>query len=124
MSIVRVSDEEYEMLESEPEEVREPTGEGHMFLKGLIVGFGLAAVASLLLNLFQEQRESRRRSMSPESRFRSHDESGGVLGDLSHVVDESSSAFSDAVRTLDRAFDSGRKAIEGVKDVIDKIREQ
>ena len=61
--------------------------------------------------------------MKPESRFRTHDESGGILGDLSHVVDESTTAFSDAVRTLDKTFESGRRAIDSVQDVIDKIRE-
>jgi hypothetical protein len=97
--------------------------ESSSFVKGMIVGFGLAAVASVLFNLFQEQRANRRREFSAESRIRKQDENGGVLGDLSYIVDESTSAFNDAVRTLDRTFESGRKAIESVADVINKIRE-
>ena len=94
-----------------------------MILRGLVIGFGLAAVASALFGLFQEGRSRRRDAMTPASRLRRQDEAGGVLGDLSHVVDESTSAFSDAVRALDRTFESGRRAIETVQDVINKIRE-
>ncbi len=94
-----------------------------IFLRGAVVGFGVAAVASALFGLFQEQGKRRRRSMSAESRIRTQDESGGVLGDLSYIVDESTSAFKDAVQTLDRTFESGRMAVETIQDVIDKIRE-
>lgn len=93
------------------------------FVKGMVIGFGLAAVASVFFNLFQEQRERRRDMMRTESRFRSQDESGNVLGDLSNIIDESSSAFSDAIKTLDKTFEAGQSAIESVQNVIDKIRE-
>lgn len=93
------------------------------FVKGLVIGFGLAAVASAFLNLFQEQRERRRDMMRTESRFRSQDESGNVLGDLSNIIDESSFAFRDAIKTLDKTFEAGQSAIESVQNVIDKIRE-
>jgi len=94
-----------------------------IFIRGAVVGFGVAAVASALFGLFQEQGKRRRRSMTAESRIRKQDESGGVLGDLSYIVDESTSAFKDAVQTLDRTFESGRMAVETIQDVIDKIRE-
>ena len=93
------------------------------FLRGVIVGFGAAAVASVCFNLFQEQRARRRHAMTTDSRMRTYDESGGVMGDLSNLVDEGTSAFRDAVRTLDRTFESGVRAIETVQDIIDKIRE-
>jgi hypothetical protein len=94
-----------------------------LFLKGMIVGFGLAAVASAAFGIFKDQQGRRKRFNSAESRAQSHDESGGVLGDLSNIIDESSSAFKDAVQSLDRTFESGRQAIETFQDVIDKIRE-
>jgi|WetSurMetagenome_2_1015567.scaffolds.fasta_scaffold1128588_1 hypothetical protein len=93
------------------------------FIKGVVIGFGLAAVASSVFNLFSEQRSRRKESMATETRFRRHDESGNVLGDLSNIIDESSQAFRDAVRTLDKTFESGQAAIESVQSVIDKIRE-
>jgi hypothetical protein len=94
-----------------------------MLLSGMVVGFGLAAVASVLFNLFQEQSSRRRRSQTTESRIRRQDESGGVLGDLSHIIDESTSAFKDAVKTLDRTFESGKAALDSIQDVINRIRE-
>ncbi len=93
------------------------------FIRGMILGFGLAAAASVLLNLFQEQRAVRKKSMTAESRIRRQDESGRVIGDLSYVIDESTAAFKDAVRALDRTFESGKRALDSVQDVIDKIRE-
>ena len=120
----RQEDEEYEISEVSRDEIGTPRFDGGTFLKGLLVGFGLAAVASVAFNLFQEQRDRRKSSMKPDSRLRSYDEAGGVLGDLSHVIDESGAAFTDAVKTLDTAFESGRRAVETVQDVIDKIREQ
>ena len=94
-----------------------------IFLKGMIIGFGLAAVASAAFGLFRDQQQRRKKYNSAESRAQSHDESGGVLGDLSNIIDESSSAFRDAVQSLDKTFESGRHAIETFQDVIDKIRE-
>ncbi|MCX6646753.1 MAG: alkaline phosphatase family protein [bacterium] len=93
------------------------------FIKGMVIGFGLAAVASSFFNLFTEQRSRRKEAMATETRFRRHDESGNVLGELSNIIDESSQAFRDAVRTLDKTFESGQAAIESVQSVIDKIRE-
>ncbi len=93
------------------------------FIKGMVIGFGMAAVASSVFNLFSEQRSRRKEAMATESRFRRHDENGNVLGDLSNIIDESSQAFRDAVRTLDKTFESGQAAIESVQSVIDKIRE-
>jgi hypothetical protein len=121
-----LDDTKYDSHEEEPagEDVGACRGStASAFIKGLIVGFGLAAVASVVFNIFNEQRASRRKSFSQESRIKDQDESGGVLGDLSYIIDESTSAFGDAVRTLDKTFESGRKAIESVQDVIDKIRE-
>lgn len=102
------------------EQRRRDTGN---FVKGMVIGFGLAAVASVFFNLFHEQRERRKEAMGTESRFRRQDESGNVLGDFSNIIDESSQAFRDAVRTLDKTFESGQAAIESVQSVIDKIRE-
>ena len=99
------------------EQMRHDTG---VFLKGVILGFGLAAVASTLFNLFAEQREERKKYSSPH---RSGGGTEGKLGDLSYVIDESTSAFRDAVKTLDRTFESGVKAVESVQEVIDKIRD-
>jgi len=94
-----------------------------MFLKGMVVGFGLAAVTSALFSLFQEQRTSRKQAMSAESRIKRHDEAGGVVGDLSYILDESSGAFKDAVKALDRTFESGKAALDSIQDVINKIRD-
>lgn len=94
-----------------------------MFLKGMVVGFGLAAVASALFNVFQDQRSARRQAMSAESRIRRHDERGDVMGDLSYIIDESGGAFKDAVKALDRTFESGKVALDSIQDVINKIRE-
>jgi hypothetical protein len=94
-----------------------------MFLKGMVVGFGLAAVASAIFSVFQEQRTSRRQAMTPESRIRRHDEAGGVVGDLSYIIDESSGAFRDAVKALDKTFESGKAALDSIQDVINKIRD-
>ncbi|HDS29758.1 MAG TPA: hypothetical protein ENN67_01815 [Firmicutes bacterium] len=129
MSEVEISDrfdryDDYEITKQPRRSESHSTFDSGSFLKGIILGFGLAAVASVFLNFFQEKREFRRSAMTPQSRLRRQDESGGILGDLSHVVDESSAAFTGAVKSLDKAFDSGRRAIETVQEVIDKIREQ
>lgn len=93
------------------------------FLKGIILGFGLAAVASVFFNFFSERRAKRAYAMSPEARLKKQDESGGIIGDLTNLVGESTEAFKDAVQTLDRTFETGVKAIETVQNVINKIRE-
>jgi len=108
---------------SAPDNREKSRRDATMFLSGMVAGFGLAAVASVLFNLFQEQSSRRRRSQTTESRIRRQDESGGVLGDLSHIIDESTSAFKDAVKTLDRTFESGKAALDSIQDVINKIRE-
>ena len=115
---------EFELTERERPEITElRRRDTANFVKGMVIGFGLAAIASTFLNLFNEQRARRKEAMGTESRFRRQDESGGVLGDLSNIIDESSQAFRDAVRTLDKTFESGQSAIESVQTVIDKIRE-
>jgi len=93
------------------------------FLKGFIVGFGAAAAVGVIFGIFRESAERRKVSRSTASRIRTQDESGGVIGDLSNIIDESTTAFKDAVQTLDRTFESGRMALESFQDVINKIRE-
>jgi hypothetical protein len=61
--------------------------------------------------------------MSAESRMIRQDESGGVLGDLSNLVDEGSTAFRDAVRTVDNTCESVVRGLESIGDVIHKIRQ-
>ncbi|HEX9745984.1 MAG TPA: hypothetical protein VGB30_11215 [bacterium] len=87
------------------------------FIKGVILGFGIAAVAHTAFNLFNELRDARSEDGVP-----GHEHTGGKMGDLSYVLDESTNAFQDAVKTLDKTFESGIKAVESVQDVIDKIR--
>jgi len=111
---------EIDSFDQSREERRKDQG---VFLKGFIIGFGAAAAAGMIFGLFKDRAEKRRESTSTGARIRSQDESGGVIGDLSNIIDESSSAFKDAVRTLDRTFESGRMAIESFQDIIDKIRE-
>jgi len=94
-----------------------------VFLKGIIVGFGLAAVASAAFGLFRLQAERRKEAGSTGSRIREYDESGNILGDLSNIIDESSGAFRDAVQALDQTFESGRQALDTFSDVVDKMRE-
>ena len=107
-------------------ERRETGGKGvdsQVFLKGIIVGFGLAAVASAACGLFKSQAAHRKEENSTGSRLRRQDESGNVLGDLSNIIDESSGAFRDAVKSLDHTFETGRKALDTFNDVVDKMRE-
>jgi hypothetical protein len=94
-----------------------------ILVRGIIIGFGLAAAANAFFNIFQEQRSRRKSAMSPESRMRRQDESGGVVGDLSNLVDEGTSAFRDAVRTVDNTCESVTRGLESIGDVIHKIRQ-
>jgi hypothetical protein len=86
------------------------------FLKGMIVGFGLAAVATVFYDLFREQRRRRLQSGSSFSRRRD----GDLLGGLTGLVDEGRGAFRDAVDARDRTFDSGTRAVQSVQDVVGK----
>jgi len=122
MSFVEPEYNEYE-LNTANDQDRPGRNATHAFLKGLIVGFGAAAVASAVFGLFSEQQRKRKNSMDPVQRMQARDESGGIVGDLSHVIDESTSAFNDAVKMLDRTFESGKQALESVQQVIDRIRE-
>ncbi len=125
-----IDENEFGLLEVKtgrrPDRMRDRDATNHdasILLRGIVIGFGLAAVASVAFNLFQDQRQKRRKAMSADSRIRTHDESGGVLGDLSYIIDESTGAFKDAVQALDKTFETGKQAIDTFQDVIDKIRE-
>lgn len=125
MKVLKYSEDTVEVSEGEGMDPKlKRNRDARIFLKGVILGFGLAAAASTLFNLFNEQREMRKTSGLSGSTYPSYESKGGMLGDLSYAVDESTSAFRDAVRTLDKTFESGIKAIDSVKDVIDKIREE
>lgn len=104
----------------EPHELPVPANPDYgPFLKGVIVGFGLAAVANLFFDLFREQRRRRRSGGSGLDRRRD----GDLVGGISDLVSESKGAFVDAVDALDRTFDSGVRAVQSVKDVMGKCKD-
>ncbi|MFH1675682.1 MAG: hypothetical protein ABIC40_01570, partial [bacterium] len=83
---------------------------------------GLAAVMSVLFNLFKEQRERRRSCLSDDC---SEDYSGEDrrIRDIPSLMDESANAFRDAVDVLDRTFESGQQVIQSIGEIVDKIRQ-
>jgi len=110
--------------ENDEQDYCQRSRDAQVFLKGMIVGFGLAAVASAAFGLFRQQSRRRKDERSAGSRIRRYDESGNILGDLSNILDESTGAFRDAVQTLDQTFETGRQALDTFGKVVDKMREQ
>jgi len=115
-----IPDVRVEISDTEADENR--SRDSMMLMRGIIVGFGLAAVLSMFFNLFREQHERRRSSLSDDCPDDYSDE-GEKIRDISSVMDESANAFRDAVDVLDRTFESGRQVIESIGEVIDKIRQ-
>ena len=110
--------------ENDEQDCCQRSRDAQVFLKGMIIGFGLAAVASAAFGLFRQQSKRRKYEHSAGSRIQRYDESGNILGDLSNIIDESTCAFRDAVHTLDQTFETGRQALDTFGKVVDKMREQ
>jgi hypothetical protein len=88
-----------------------------IFIKGLIVGVGIAGAAGAIFSL-----------ISMRNRGKSGSQAGngepvglaGVITGVTDLVTEGTSAFRDAVDALDRTFESGVNAYERVQEAMSK----
>jgi len=120
--------EENELIEKDPagDELDSPSRglsrETKYFIEGLIVGFGLGAAIYTVFGLLRGRRLHLYESMAPRRRMVAQDESGGIIGDFAHVVDEGTSAFKEAVQTVERVTESVARGVETFQDLLEKMR--
>jgi len=96
--------------------------EAKYFIEGLIVGFGLGAAIYTVFGILRGRRARFYELMAPQRRMLAQDESGGIIGDFAHVVDEGTSAFKEAVQTVERVTESVARGVETFQDLLEKMR--
>jgi hypothetical protein len=95
--------------------------DSQVFLRGLIIGFGIAAAAGVVWGLFRNRRQRLSGPGYDSDCYRGSGSSAGVMEGISNIIEGGATAFKDAVDAVDRTCQSVTRGIETVQDAFDKI---
>jgi hypothetical protein len=101
---------------------REPARDedNKIFLRGLLIGFGLAATAGVVFSICRSRRRYRT-GPDYEDRYDRSRDSSGVIQGVADLVQGGACAFKDAMDAVDRTCQSVTQGIETVQDAFGRF---
>jgi hypothetical protein len=100
------------------------TIETREFAKGLIIGVATALAIGGLIALLTTKCKSSREGMRARKRLQSYDQDEQAIGEVPDEFEEhgSNGGIVETIRSVNDALDTGRQAMETLKNVIENIR--
>ena len=92
------------------------------FMKGLVVGFAAALAIGGALALFSNNRRGYKDRMRPQRRVENFSHDGEALGDVPSQFEDSGGGIVDTIRAVNQTLETGRNALETIKEVMENIR--